>query len=79
MTLEERLQTVFAQALDLEPGIDLGAIRYRNHQHWDSLGHMTLIVAMESEFEVEIGPDQLMQIDSFDTAVKVLRDAGVDG
>jgi acyl carrier protein len=79
MTLEERLGTVFAQALALEPGVDPSTIRYRGHPRWDSLGHMTLIVAMETEFEVEIGPDQLIGIDCFDAAVKVLRDAGAHG
>lgn len=79
MTLEDRLGTVFAQALALEPGADPRTIRYRNHPGWDSLGHMALVVAMENEFEVEIGPNQLIEIDCFDAAVKVLRDAGAHG
>ncbi|NUR63327.1 MAG: acyl carrier protein [Catenulispora sp.] len=79
MVLEERLRGVFVQALELEDGVDPGVIRYRNHPRWDSLGHMTLIVAMESEFDVEIGPEQLIEIDCFDAAVKVLRDVGAHG
>jgi len=76
MTLEERLRTVFTQALDLEPGCDPTALRYRNHPRWDSVGHMALVVAMETEFDVELGPEQLIAVDSFDAAVKILRDAG---
>ena len=78
MTLEDRLRTVFARALDLEPGIDLDAVRYRGHPHWDSLGHMSLIAEIENEFEVEIGPDEIIRIDSFEAAVKVLQDVGAD-
>lgn len=79
MTLEERLRDVFVKALDLEPGIDPATLQYRDHPNWDSLGHMTLIVAMENEFGIEIEPDQLIRIDSFDAAVDTLRELGVKG
>jgi acyl carrier protein len=78
MALEQRLRAAFSEALDLGPDTDPADLHYRNHPNWDSLGHMTLIVAIENEFGIEIDADQLIQIDSFDAAVKVLRDAGLD-
>lgn len=79
MAIDTRVRTVFVQALALDATVDLDAIRYRGHANWDSLGHMALVVALETEFDVEIEPDQLIGIDSLDAAVKVLRDLGVDG
>lgn len=78
MALEQRLRTTFAEALDLDTEADPAGLTYRGHPNWDSLGHMTLVVAIENEFGIEIGADQLIQIDSFDAAIKVLRDAGID-
>lgn len=78
MDLREQTQAVMVKALDLEPSVDLGSLQYRDHPNWDSLGHMALIVALETEFGVEIGANELLRIESLDTAVQILRDLGVD-
>jgi acyl carrier protein len=78
MALVQRLCAVFSEALELGLDTDPARLRYRNHPNWDSLGHMALVVAIEDEFGVEIDAEQLIQIDSFDAAAKVLRDAGID-
>lgn len=78
MTLEQRLRAVFREALELEPDTDPAELVFRNHPNWDSLGHMTLVVAIENEFGVEIDVDQIIEIDCFEAAANVLRKAGVD-
>ena len=79
MTTEQRLRIAFRDALDLEPDTDPASLYYRSHPNWDSLGHMSLVVRIEEEFGIEIDSDQLMEIDSFEAALKVLREAGIDG
>jgi len=76
MTLEARLRDVFVGTLELPPDVDPAAISYRSHPNWDSLRHMSLVVAMEQEFAVELSPDQIMELDSIDAGLKILRDAG---
>jgi acyl carrier protein len=78
MALEQRLRAAFREALDLAPDTDPSGLSFRNHPSWDSLGHMALVVAIEEEFRVEIDADQLIRLDSFDAAVKMLREAGID-
>ncbi|MBR7831782.1 acyl carrier protein [Actinospica durhamensis] len=78
-TLDARLQAVFTEVFNLGPEAEPASLQYRDHPRWDSLGHMTLIVAVEREFEVEVDPDQLIRIESFDTALVVLRELGVEG
>jgi len=79
LALEEKLRDIFVRALELTSDADLAKVRFRRHPHWDSLGHYTLMVAIEEEFGVELDPDQFLQIESFDIALAVLRGIGVNG
>lgn len=81
MILEDRLREVFTMALSLpaDVDVDVDTIRYRGHPNWDSLAHMALVVAIEEEFGVELEPEQLLQIESLDSAAKILRELGVAG
>jgi acyl carrier protein len=33
-------------------------------ESWDSLGHLNLVLALEREFDVQIGPDEIDRMDS---------------
>jgi acyl carrier protein len=77
MPISERLYPVFVSALDLPADVDVYHLRQRFDERWDSLGHMSLVMAIEDEFEVELDPDTLVALDSFETAVRILRELGV--
>ncbi len=79
MTLQERLRKVFIAALDLGPEVDVDHLVQRVDPNWDSVGHMALVVAIEDEFGVEFGPDDVINIDSFDAALRMLRDLAGGG
>ncbi len=78
MALTERLHTVFVDALQLPDGTDVENLKYRDIEQWDSLGHMTLVAAIEDEFGVELDTEQVIDLSSFKVAVDMLRGAGVD-
>jgi acyl carrier protein len=77
MPITERLYAVFVDALDLPAEVDVYHLRQRFDERWDSLGHMSLVMAIEDEFEVDLDPDTLVSLDSFGTALRILRDLGV--
>ncbi|WP_405059136.1 acyl carrier protein [Kribbella sp. NBC_01505] len=77
MNVHGRLWSVFVVALDLDPEEDVSRLRHRDHPRWDSLGHLALALAIEEEFDVELETDQLIGLDSFGTALKILCDLGV--
>ena len=79
MSLTDRLRTVFVEALELPDGTDVEALKYRDIIQWDSLGHMTLVAAIEDEFEVQLETEQVIELSSFKVALGTLRDLGVDG
>ncbi|MER7165129.1 acyl carrier protein [Micromonospora sp. NPDC000207] len=78
MTLSDRLRAVFVDALELPGDVDVENLTYRDIEQWDSLGHMTLVAAVEDEFDVQLETDQVIDLSSFKVALDMLRGLGVD-
>lgn len=73
MDLTTRMTEVFIQALELDPGTDVTGLCFRKNPKWGSLGHMSLVAAIEDEFGLEIDTDQLIEMDSFAKAVATVE------
>lgn len=82
MALQDRLRRVFVDTLELGDGnhaeVDVENLNYRDIPEWDSLGHMTLVAAIEDEFDVQLDTEQVIGLSSFKIAVETLRGLGVD-
>lgn len=70
----ERLATVFRVVFTLAPGMDPMETRQITTPKWDSLGHVSLVTALESEFEVEISAADSLEITSFEAAALILEE-----
>jgi acyl carrier protein len=79
MSLNDRLRAVFVDALELPGDVDVENLKYRDIPQWDSLGHMTLVAAIEDEFAVQLETEQVIDLSSFKVALDMLRSLGVDG
>jgi acyl carrier protein len=78
VTLNDRLRGVFVDALELPEGVDVENLKYRDIAQWDSLGHMTLVAAIEEEFDVVLETEQVIDMSSFKVGLDMLRSMGVD-
>jgi acyl carrier protein len=78
VSLNDRLRVVFVDALELPEGVDVESLKYRDIGQWDSLGHMTLVAAIEDEFGVQLETDQVIDLSSFKVGLDMLRSMGVD-
>jgi acyl carrier protein len=80
MAINDRLRTVFIDALQLDEDsdVDVENLKYRDIEEWDSVGHMALVAAIEDEFDVQFDTDQVIDMSSFKVAVDMLRGFGVD-
>lgn len=79
MALPDRLAGVFRETLELGPDVDVQELKYRDIEQWDSLGHMSLVAAIEDEFGVQLDTEQVIDMSSFKVALDMLRAMGVDG
>jgi acyl carrier protein len=48
-------------------------------EQWDSLTHLTLAVALESEFQVSLTDDDVMEMQSLSLIEAILIERGVSG
>ena len=62
----------FVQGLDLSPETIVQALSFGQHPHWDSLGHLTLVLEIEKRFSVTLDGDEVMRLDSFAAAIEIL-------
>jgi acyl carrier protein len=66
--IRTRLEQVFRAVFDLPADADVKQIRQINFRKWDSLGHVLLVAAIESEFGRNIDVDRSIQLTSFESA-----------
>ena len=77
-TVNDRLKNLFAEVLELPEGVDVENLKYRDISQWDSLGHMSLVAAIEDEFDVQLDTEQVIGMSSFKVAIDMLKDLGVN-
>lgn len=75
--LEARLKKVFAEALALTPEVDVTTLAYAQNPAWDSVAHMQLIGALESEFDIMLETDDVLALSSFAEGLRIVQKYGV--
>ena len=69
------LKEIFSIVFNLDESIDWEATSAEEIEGWDSISHVHLIAALESEFDVFVETDDALQITSFCAAVNYLSSA----
>jgi acyl carrier protein len=77
MSTRERLMKVFGEALDIPKNTEVEKLAYRSFPAWDSVGHMRLVAALETEFGIMLTTEQILDLSSFDQGVETLKSYGV--
>lgn len=67
----ERYDKVFCEIMRVE-GHQLEGLKFKESDCWDSIGHMTLIAALEDEFDIMLEPEDMMAITSYQIGKDVL-------
>jgi acyl carrier protein len=73
----EKLESVFRAVFELPANGEVAALRQGKSEKWDSLAHVSLIAAIESEFGVSLDASTMLRIKSFDDAVRILEEQGL--
>lgn len=78
MTNRERYDSVFESCFDIrldEVGRDL---RYDSIPVWNSIGHMSLMEAMEDAFGLMLDTEDILEFNAYEKGPGVLKKYGVD-
>jgi acyl carrier protein len=74
---DHRLQAIFRGVLDLPSDSDATAAAQGQTPTWDSMGHVSLVSAIEAEFGVTIDAGDSLSLISYDAARQYLAELGV--
>ncbi len=70
--MEERLKKVFAESLGIEEEKVTDDLKYNTIDEWDSVAHMTLVAAIEDEFDIMLDTDDIIDMSSFAKAKEIV-------
>lgn len=73
-----RYNSAFEQALGVGDAETLRGLAYESIPEWDSVGHMSLIAALEDEFEITLEMDDVIDFSSYEVGILILRKYGVE-
>jgi acyl carrier protein len=77
MNNQQTLRQCFQTALELKATDAVEALAYGASPVWDSVAHTVLVAELESSFGVELTPEDILHITSFQKAQQVLAGRGV--
>lgn len=78
MNNREKYVNAFVEALEIEPGKAVEGLKYQAIPEWDSVGHMGLIAALEDAFDIMMDTDDIIDFDSFEKGIELLKKYGVE-
>lgn len=67
----EKLAQVFAETFGIGVEQTAGLV-YQSIEGWDSVGHMTLVAAIEDVFDIMLDTDDIIDMSSFEKAQEIL-------
>lgn len=68
----EKYNSVFCETLELTED-RLEGLTYQSIPSWDSVGHMTLISALEEAFDIMLDTDDIIDLSSYAKGKEILR------
>jgi acyl carrier protein len=77
MTSTQKLQSAFVSAIGVSANADFNRVVYGQTNGWDSVAHMTLVNEIESNFDIMLETDDVIDMSSFNKAKEILGKYGV--
>ena len=77
MTNLEKLTNVFVETFSIDAEKTKG-LAYQSIDAWDSVGHMSLVAAIEDAFDISLDTDDIIDMSSFEKAQEILKKYDVE-
>lgn len=76
MNTYEQYRRLFADALEVDIE-SVEELKYKD-DGWDSVGHMSIVSALEENYNIEFEPEDIIEFDSFSKGIIILGKYGID-
>ena len=71
------LQGIFRAVFNLDDTMDVTRVSQTSEKRWDSLAHVTLVAAIESEFNLKLDLSEALRLTSYEAATLLLEEKGM--
>lgn len=68
----KKYKGAFKETFDLK-NENMDGLKYQSIDNWDSIGHMTLMSALESAFSITLETDDIIDFSSFKKGKEILK------
>lgn len=72
MTNLEKYNNAFCETLQITED-QLPGLKYQSVKLWDSVGHMTLVAALEDAFDIMMDTDDIIDLSSYEKGMEILK------
>ena len=69
----EQYIKIFSEALNISNENFSKNLKYNDIPEWDSIGHMTLVAALEEKYKISIDTDDIIDFSSFNKGIEILK------
>ena len=69
---EQKLKSIFAEALEIDESQVTGELTYNSIAEWDSVAHMALVAEIDDQFDIMLDTDDVLDMSSFAKAKEIL-------
>ncbi len=75
MTTLEKYNECFIESFQTQ---ETTGLKYKVTPLWDSVGHITLVAAIEDAFDISLEPEDMMSLLSYEEGIEILKKYGVE-
>jgi acyl carrier protein len=73
----EKYNAAFKETFEIDDSQLNDSLEYQSIESWDSVGHMSLMAALEDDFDIMLDMDDIVDFGSYKTGLKTLEKYGV--
>ena len=73
MSTVEKYSEIFKTSLNVDADKVNENLKYNEIDEWDSIGHMTLVAALEEEYKITFETDDIIDFSSFEKGIEILK------
>jgi acyl carrier protein len=69
----KKYKKIFQESLNIDNKTFNENLKYNDIPEWDSIGHMSLVAALEDGYQISIDTDDIVEYSSFKKGVEILK------
>ena len=78
MSSVKKYSEIFKTSLNIDADKVNENLQYNTIDEWDSIGHMTLMAALEEEYKISLETDDIVDFSSYKKGIKILKKYNIE-